>query len=167
MSSPETTKFPSVSSKPATNPANDISTLICTYPYIMDRIPASFNNDPIFRKLGKVARYGTLSESQRRAYDHSLKVYRDNYAIAQTERSIGRAEGRAEGLAEGRAEGLAEGRAEGLVKGRAEGRAEGRVEGKAEVVINMLKNGADLEFVAKMCNLSKDEIEKIIDFSKS
>lgn len=67
---------------------------------IMERIPVSFTEDPVFRKLGKVARVGALTEAQRRAYDHSLKVYRDNYAIAQTERDLGREEGLKEGIAE-------------------------------------------------------------------
>lgn len=132
----------------------------------MERMPASFTNDPIFRKLGKVARVGALTEAQRRAYDHSLKIYRDNYAIAQTERDLGRAEGISEGIAKGRAEG----RAEGIAKGRAEGIAEGRAEGEAkknlQVVKNLLDSGAEIEFIARICNLSVEDVRKIIETAR-
>ncbi len=101
----------------------------------MERIPTSFNDEPIFRKLGKVARYGTLTESQRQAYDHSLKVYRDNYAIAQTERSLGRAEGRGEE--------------------------------RKSIVMSMWRNNLPTNVIAKYCNISVDEVEKIISESKS
>ena len=54
-------------------------------------------------------------------------------------------------------EGVAEGRAE----GRAEGLAEGRVEGKAEVVAQMLREKLSLEMIAKLTNLTLDEIKEI------
>lgn len=66
----------------------------------MESISVSFMKDPVFRDLGKVAKVAALSPSQHRAYDHSLKIYRDNYAIAQTERAEGRAEGKVEALKE-------------------------------------------------------------------
>lgn len=59
----------------------------------MERIPSSFTSNPVFKKLGKIARVGALTDSQRRAYYQSLKIYRDNYAIAETERNQGIAEG--------------------------------------------------------------------------
>ena len=62
----------------------------------MKSIPVSFSTDPVFKRLGKVAQYANLSEKEQRLYDQSLKIYRDNFAIAQTERAEGRAEGRAE-----------------------------------------------------------------------
>lgn len=71
----------------------------------MEAMPQVFNNDPVFRRLGEVAKLAALDKEKRSAYEKSLKIYRDNYAIAMTER----AEGRAEGIAEGRAEGIAKG----------------------------------------------------------
>lgn len=79
----------------------------------MEAMPHTFTNDPVFRRLGEVAKLAALDKEKRSAYEKSLKIYRDNYAIAMTER----AEGRAEGIAEGRAEGRAEGIAEGIAKG--------------------------------------------------
>lgn len=55
----------------------------------MNTIPQQFKQEPIFGRLGHVARLGALSRSQRDAYDQSLKNYRDNYAIAATERAEG------------------------------------------------------------------------------
>lgn len=74
----------------------------------MDTIPQTFMSDPVFRRLDNVAKYTALTERDKRTYKESLKVYRDNYAIAETERNEGRAECRAEGLAEGLAKGRAE-----------------------------------------------------------
>ena len=111
----------------------------------MERIPSSFTSDPIFRKLGKIARVGALSESQRRAYDNSLKIYRDNYAIAETERN----EGRAEGIAEG------------FIKGRAEGIAVGIEERTLAIALNLLKAGADEELITITTGLTTDQLAKL------
>ncbi|MDE6510598.1 MAG: Rpn family recombination-promoting nuclease/putative transposase [Muribaculaceae bacterium] len=62
----------------------------------MEAIPQTFMQDPVFQKLGQVAQYGALNETDKEAYKKSLKAYRDAYAIAQTERAEGRAEGRAD-----------------------------------------------------------------------
>lgn len=61
-------------------------------------MPKVFLNDPVFRRLGKMARVAALKEEERTAYEESLKAYRDAYAIAKTERSEGFAEGRAEDI---------------------------------------------------------------------
>lgn len=62
----------------------------------METMPKVFLNDPVFKRLGKVARVAALKENERTAYNASLKAYRDAYAIAKTERTEGFAEGRAE-----------------------------------------------------------------------
>ncbi len=59
----------------------------------METIPQTFMKDPVFRRLGKVARYAALNDRDKEAYKASLKAYRDSYAIAETERAEGRAEG--------------------------------------------------------------------------
>ena len=99
----------------------------------MERIPSSFTSDPIFSKLGKIARIGALSEAQRRAYDNSLKTYRDNDAIAETERN--------------------EGIAEGFIKGSAE-------RTKA-IALNLLKAGVDKEVIAISTGLATDQLAKL------
>ena len=107
----------------------------------MERIPSSFTSDPIFSKLGKIARIGALSEAQRRAYDNSLKIYRDNYAIAEPERN----EGRAEGIAEG------------YIKGRAEGKAEE----KRTMALGLLNAGVDMKVITSVTGLTTDQLAKL------
>lgn len=59
----------------------------------MEAIPQSFMTDPIFRRLGKVARFAALNKEEQKAYKASLKAYRDSYAIMKNERDEGRVEG--------------------------------------------------------------------------
>ncbi|MDE6273089.1 MAG: Rpn family recombination-promoting nuclease/putative transposase [Muribaculaceae bacterium] len=115
----------------------------------MESIPRTFMQDPVFRRLGDVARYGALSDKEKKAYKESLKIYRDNYAIMETERTEGRAEGLAEGLAEGRAEGLAE------------GLAKGRTEGKLHIARAMLADGMNPDMISKYTGLSLAEISNL------
>lgn len=67
----------------------------------MSAMPEAFMKDPIFKQLDAVARVSVLSEADRRAYEASLKSYRDNYSVGRTERDEGRKEGREEGIEEG------------------------------------------------------------------
>lgn len=55
----------------------------------MNIIPQQFKQDPIFNRVGEVARLGTPSWNLCDAYNQYLKNYRDNYAIAATERAEG------------------------------------------------------------------------------
>ena len=48
-------------------------------------------------------------------------------------------------------------------KGRLEGRIEGHLEEKQTIVKNSLKNNLDIETIAKITNLSIEEIQKIKD----
>ncbi len=115
----------------------------------MEAIPATFMNDPVFRRLGEVARYGALNEEERAAYKHSLKVYRDNYAIAETER------------AEGRAEGVAEGMAEGMAKGMAKGIAVGEMNRTRQIAKTDNSMGMSVNHIIRLTNLSRKEIEEL------
>ena len=108
----------------------------------MERIPSSFTSDPVFKKLGKIARVGALTDSQRRAYDQSLKIYRDNYAIAETERN----QGIAEGFMRGRAE------------GRAEGEEVGRYKEKCALALKLIEGGADDNYISILTELSPEQI---------
>lgn len=76
----------------------------------MEAMPKVFMDEPVFRRLRKVAKVAALTEAQRKEYDKSLKIYRDNYAIAMTERNEGFAEGKAEGIVEGMEKGIEEGK---------------------------------------------------------
>lgn len=99
----------------------------------MEAIPKVFLNDPVFQRLGKVARVAALKEEERTAYDASLKAYRDAYAIAKTERT----------------EGFAEGLAEGIEKG---------IE---NVALNMMKSGVSDETIHEYTGLSHAQIASL------
>ena len=103
----------------------------------MEAIPTTFMKDPVFQRLGQVAKYATLNEKEKKAYRESLKVYRDNYAIAETERTEGRAEGRAEGILEGEAIAC------------------------RKVAKNMMKMGMDIETISNATGLSIQEIRNL------
>ncbi len=62
----------------------------------MESIPQTFMKEPIFERLGKVARFAALNDKEKEAYKESLKAYRDSYAIAATEREEGMLEGKLE-----------------------------------------------------------------------
>lgn len=116
----------------------------------LEQIPESFMKDPIFAELRDVARVAALSGEERRAYESSLKSYRDAYAIAQTER------------AEGRAEGLIEGEAKGLAKGLAEGEAIGTQKTSIAIVSKMLESGLDIETISRFTGISETAIERLL-----
>lgn len=99
----------------------------------MEAIPTTFMKDPVFQRLGQVAKYAALNEKEKKAYRESLKVYRDNYAIAETERT------------EGRAEGILEGEAIACRK----------------VAKNMMKMGMDIETISNATGLSIQEIRNL------
>ncbi|MBD5358432.1 MAG: hypothetical protein HDR88_15845 [Bacteroides sp.] len=102
----------------------------------MQSLFAKYNN--IFNELSESARIAVLTESERKDYDKLLKIYRDKYAIAMTERRLGKEEGRAEG--------------------REEGRAEDRAEVRRMIAMSMLESGVDVYSVSKYTGLAVDDV---------
>lgn len=84
------------------------------------------------------------------------------YMQAWEERILDRQEARREGLEEGREEGIREGRREGLQEGHKEGLQKGLEEGsldaKRKIALNMLKSGIPEADVARMAELSLEEV---------
>ena len=103
----------------------------------MEAMPHAFMQDPVFRRLGQVTRYAALDKDQKEAYQASLKTYRDNYAILQTERAEGRAEG------------------------RADGRVEGRMLERIDNIRMMLAHGLPAEKIGEMFGMGADEVRSI------
>ncbi len=89
-----------------------------------EQIPDVFKNDKVFQKAFWIAEFANFTPEEREEYDLVLKRHWDTYAVLQTSRDEGWAEGKAAGMAEGQAEGLAIGQAEGVAKGKAEGKLE-------------------------------------------
>ncbi len=109
----------------------------------MEAMPRVFLNDPVFRKLGQVAKVAALNDKERAAYDRSLKTYRDAYAIAKTERT--------------------EGLEEGIQIGRKEGRKEGRQEGTLSVAKNLMVMGMADEVIIQATGLTAVQIRALRD----
>ena len=60
-----------------------------------DQIP-SILREPIFEQAFEAAEIARMDKEELARYEASLKVYRDNYAVMETQREEGRVEGRAE-----------------------------------------------------------------------
>lgn len=113
---------------------------ILTHMETMERMPFTAKN-AIFGKLEKVCNLHSLTREERRSYDASLKIYRDNMACYNGVYSEGRAEGRAEGMAEGMAIGARD---------------------KALMIARGLKKkGLDLSMIAEVSGLKLSEIEAL------
>ncbi len=87
------------------------------------------------------------------------------YMQAWEERILDRQEARREGLEEGREEGIREGRREGLQEGHKEGLQKGLEEGsldaKRKIALNMLESGIPEADVARLAELSLEEVGKL------
>lgn len=113
----------------------------------MEAIPKVFMRDPVFRRLEEVARVAVLNQDERSDYERSLKIYRDNYAIALTERNEGYAEGEAKGFAEG----------------EAKGRAEGEAKGEAKAIRIMHEMGIPVDVIAEKYGIAPAKVLSILE----
>ncbi|WP_337641424.1 Rpn family recombination-promoting nuclease/putative transposase [Prevotella sp.] len=102
----------------------------------LDNRPSSLR-EKIFTKLFDAAAIARFTPMELREYEDSLKAYRDIKNSLDTAKEEGRAEGRAEGREEGRAEGI------------------------AMVVKNMHAKGMDIDVIASITGLNKDEVESL------
>lgn len=150
----------------------------------LDKRPASLK-EKIFHKLFDEAQIARFTPKELHEYEDSLKAYRDiqnsidtalrdgiekgradglrigmEQGLAQG-REQGLAQGREQGLVQGREQGLAQGREQGLAQGLAQGREQGRIEAMASLVRNMLGNGMTVEQVARLTQLTEDEVMQI------
>ena len=94
--------------------------------------------DRIFQKLFEQAEIARYSESERRQYEESKKVFWDNYSVMKTARD------------KGVREGLAKGRAEGVLKE------------KTETVRRLQAMGLTIEQIAQGVGISDDEVKKLL-----
>ena len=95
-----------------------------------------------------------LPEEEQKAYEH----YKDDlhYQASMFESSFG------DGYGEGKIEGEAKGKAEGEAKGKAEGIVEGINQATKNIALNLAKEGATTEMIAKVTGLSESEIKNIV-----
>ena len=98
----------------------------------LDNRPSSLR-EKIFTKLFDAAAIACFTPMELREYEDSLKAYRDIKNSLDTAKE----------------------------EGREEGRAEGRAEGIAMVVKNMHAKGMDIDVIASITGLNKDEVESL------
>ena len=89
----------------------------------------------VFDKLEKIVDIASLSKEEREKYDESIKIYRDNLAVAAGQIEIG------------------------MKKGLEKGREEGLNEGIEKVARNLKLAGMSSEEISKITGLSVSEIE--------
>ncbi|MDE6235975.1 MAG: PD-(D/E)XK nuclease family transposase [Muribaculaceae bacterium] len=98
----------------------------------MESIPTSFRQEPIFGRLADAARVANLSDTERRAYDRSLKTYWDNYAVEKAQEE------------------------------RLQSHLEKGIEiGEKRVAKTMLMNGFDFATISKMTGLNESELRNL------
>jgi predicted transposase/invertase (TIGR01784 family) len=107
-------------------------------------IPDIFKDD-VFIQAFEKAEIAKYNETERKDYEQSLKIFRDNKATY--EYAIDTAFG----------EGELKGRIEGELKGRIEGEQKGRI----DIAKNLKHNGIDYDIISKSTGLSNEEIEKL------
>ena len=105
--------------------------------------------------------------------DLSLKIWRQaeklliekgllkQGGLMQDVREVIKEKGVWEGMRKGMQEGMQKERREGMQKGRQEGMRKGMQKERREVVLNMLKEKADISFIAKVTGLSEAAIKKL------
>ena len=130
----------------------------------LDNQPTYLRNE-VFNRLFSQAEIAHFDKKELKAYEDSLKAYRDIKNSLDTAKEEGRAEGLAEGRAEGHAEGLAEGLAEGRAKGHAEGLAEGASEKALTIARELLAMNMSIDNIKKVTGLTDDEIHNLSNTS--
>ena len=106
----------------------------------LDNRPAALR-EKIFSKLFDAAAVARFTPTELREYEDSLKAYRDIKNSLDTAKE--------------------QGREEGLVKGREEGLVKGRAEGIALVAKAMYAKGMDVDTIASITGMAKDEVERL------
>lgn len=107
---------------------------------LLDNRPAALR-EKIFSKLFDAAAVARFTPMELREYEDSLKAYRDIKNSLDTAKE--------------------EGREEGLEEGLAKGREKGRAEGIALVAKTMYAKGMDVDTIASMVGMAKDEVERL------
>ena len=114
----------------------------------LDNQPTYLRNE-VFNRLFSQAEIARFDKTELKAYEDSLKAYRDIKNSLDTAKEEGRAEGRAEGLAEG----------------RAEGHAEGASEKALAVARELLAMNMSIDNIKKVTGLTDDEIHNLSNTS--
>ncbi|MCT4616016.1 MAG: Rpn family recombination-promoting nuclease/putative transposase [Marinifilaceae bacterium] len=112
--------------------------------HILDRMPMKLK-EKIFNKVFDVARVANFTKDEHKAYQQSLKVYRDLYNTYNTAVREGHQAGHKLGFAEG----------------KAEGKAEGILESRFIVARKMIAEDIDIELVSKITGIEIEDLKNM------
>ena len=117
-----------------------------------DDIPTILH-EPVFERAFVTAELARMNKQENFRYEVEMKVYRDNHSAMSTAQHVGFITGHTEGMAQGMEQGMAEGMAQGM--------AVGESQKAVEIARNLKKEGFDSAMVARMTNLTIEEIERL------
>jgi predicted transposase/invertase (TIGR01784 family) len=123
---------------------------------------AELMKNKYIRQAIKLCEVGAYNEKEKLAYERHWDAIRKEKTALADERAEGKVEGKAEGIEIGKAEGIEIGKAEGIEIGKTEGIEIGEKRGIENTVIKSFENGASLDFISSITDLSNDEIEAIL-----
>ena len=136
----------------------------------LDKIPTIFK-DSVFVKAFEQAELAKLNPEERKVYEQSLKVSRDNTNVINYSFDEGIKKGEEIGIKKGEEMGIKKGRTEGeeigIKKGRTEGEEIGIKKGeevgieKTIQIITFIKQGKTNEAISKKMNIGIKQIDKI------
>ena len=110
--------------------------------------------DRVFQKLFDQAEIARYSETERRQYEDSKKVFWDNYSVIKTARDKGVLEGIQKGLQQGLQQGIQQGLQQGVQKGV--------LQEKVETVQRMKAKGFSAEDISEIAGLTVEEVEELL-----
>ena len=132
---------------------------------LLRELASDAGNDYIYATLKYVSSTANLNDFTEFATiidkEVSSELGENVMSLASMLRTEGREEGRVEGRETGREEGREAGETIGLKKGKIIGFEQGREAAKKRMAKEMLNQGAELEFVSKVTDLTIEELESL------
>lgn len=123
----------------------------------LDAIPSALNEE-IFHRTFAIAQLSQFSPEERKAYEDSIKYYRDLKNSVDTART----EGLQEGIELGKQAGRFEGMQEGMEVGKQIGLEKGKEVEKREVAKRMLAKGLEASLVAELTGLDLNDVKNLM-----
>ncbi len=123
--------------------------------------PADLSEE-VFVKAFEMAKIARFEPTERKAYENSLKHYRDLKNVEDTARGEGYDEGKEEGHAEGHALGLEQGIERGVEQGIEQGIEQGAEKERKQLVQIMHQQGLSPEQIAQFTGMSVDAVTQLL-----
>ncbi len=119
------------------------------------------NSDLVLKRAFDELNVYSWTEEELRTYEAEKKIQLDNEAALEAALDGAHDKGKKEGLSEGKKEGLKEGKEKGLQEGKKKGLQEGKKEAQTNMAKSMIKEGMNIDIIAKITGLSKSAVENL------